>query len=84
MLTQTMSTDDVQPIRNVQISSATNYLQFVKLTEHALNPKRESAGSAWLTLRSPYHTTLPAGGKKLYRPTCKLNYRMGTTAESLR
>jgi len=84
MLKQTMSTADVQPIKNVQIESASNYLQFVKMTEQALTPTIESAGSAWLTLRSPYHTTLPAGGKKLYRPTCKLNYRMGTTAESLR
>ena len=63
MLLQTMSTDDVQPIKNVQIKSASNYLQFVKMTEHALTPTRESAGSARLTLHSPYHTTVLAGGK---------------------
>jgi len=84
MLTQTMSTDDLQPIKNVQIESASNYLQIVKMTEHALTPTRESAGSAGLTLHSPYHTTVPAEEKKFYRPTCKLNFRMGTTAESLR
>jgi len=84
MLTQTTSTDDEQPIKNVLIESASNYLQFVKMTEHAMTPTREWAGYAGITLRSPYHTTVPAGGKKLYRPTCKLNYRKGTTAESLR
>ena len=52
MLTQTMSTDDVQPIKNVQVESPSNYLQFVKMTEPALTPTRESAGSAGLTLRS--------------------------------
>jgi len=60
-----MSTDDVQPIKNVQIESASNYLQFVKLTEHALNPTRESAGSAGLSLHSPYHRTVSAGGKEV-------------------
>ena len=65
MLTQTMSTDDVQQIKNVQIESASNYLQFVKMTEHALTPTRESVGSGGLTLSSPYHTTVPAGGKEV-------------------
>jgi len=64
MLTQTMSTDDVQPIKNVQIESASNYLQFVKMAEHALTPGRKSAGSAGLTVHSPYHTTVTAGGKE--------------------
>ena len=65
MLTQAISTDDVQPIKNVQIESASNYHQFVKMTEHALTPTRESAGYAGLTLHSPYHTTVPAGGKEV-------------------
>jgi len=43
MLTQTMSTDDVQPIKNVQIKSASNYPDSVKMTEHALTPTRVSA-----------------------------------------
>ena len=68
MLTQTMSTDDVQPIKNLQIESASNYLQFVKMTEHALNPTSESAGSAGLTLHSPYHRTVSAGGKEVILP----------------
>jgi len=60
-----MSTDDVQQIKNVQIESASNYLQFVKMTEHALTPTRESAGSAGLTLHNPYHRTVSAGGKEV-------------------
>ena len=63
MLTQTMSTDDVPLTKNVQTESASNCLQFVKITEHALTPTRESAGSVGLTLRSPYHTTVPAERK---------------------
>jgi len=58
-----MSTDDVQPIKYVQIESASNYLQFVKMIEHALTPTRESAGYAGLTLHSPYHRTVSAEGK---------------------
>jgi len=58
-----MSTDAVQLIKNAQIESACNYLQFVKMSEHALTPTRESAEFAELTLRSPYHTTVPAEGK---------------------
>ena len=65
MLTQAMSTDDVQPIKNLQIESASNYLQFVKMTEHDLTPTRKSPGSAVLTLRGPYHGTLPAEGKEV-------------------
>jgi len=53
MVTQIMSTDDVQPIKNVQIEAVSNYLQFVKMTENVLTPTRESAGSAELTLRNP-------------------------------
>jgi len=60
-----MSTDDVQPIKNLQIESASNYFQFVKTTEHALTPTRESAGSARLTQRIPYYTTVPAEGKEV-------------------
>jgi len=33
------------------------------MTEHALTPTRESAGSAGRNLRSPYHTTVPAAGR---------------------
>jgi len=65
MLRQTTSPDDEQPIKNVQIESASNYLQFVKMAEQALTPTREWAGYAGLTLRSPYHTTVPTGGKKV-------------------
>jgi len=35
------------------------------MTEHALTPTSESVGSAGLTLHSPYHTTVPAGGKQV-------------------
>jgi len=38
MLTQTMSTDDVESIKNVQIESASNYLQFDKLRQPTLTP----------------------------------------------
>jgi len=84
MLTQIMLTDDVQLIENVQFESASNYLQFLIIKEHALTPTRESARSAGHNPRSPYHTRVPAEGEKLYRPTCKLNFRRGSTAESLR
>jgi len=60
-----MSNDDVQQFKNVQIESGSNYLQFVKMTEYALTPTRESAGSAGLTIRTPYHTTEPAEGKEV-------------------
>jgi len=53
-----MSTEDLQPhslkrIEKAHAESTGNYLQFVKLTEHALTPTRESPRSAGLTLRSP-------------------------------
>jgi len=67
-----MSTDDVHPIKNVHIKADSNYLQFVKMTEHALNPTRESAGSAGLTLRSPYLTTVPARGKEVIPTDLKI------------
>jgi len=35
------------------------------MTEHALTFTRESAGSAGLSLRSPYHTTVDAEGKEV-------------------
>ena len=35
------------------------------MTEHAMTPKRESAGYAGLTLHSPYYTTVPAGDKEV-------------------
>ena len=39
------------------------------MTKHALTATRESAGSAGLTLHSPYHTTVSAGEKKEVIPT---------------
>jgi len=35
------------------------------MSEHDLTPTRESAGSAGLTLHSPYHRTVSAGGKEV-------------------
>jgi len=35
------------------------------MTENALSPTRESARSAGLTLHSPYHRTVSAGGKEV-------------------
>jgi len=66
MLTQTMSTEDVQPIKNVQIESASIYLQFVKMSEHILTPTRESARSAGLTLRSHYQCNSTCRRKRSY------------------
>jgi len=77
MLTQTMSIDDVQPIKNVQIESASNYIQFVKMTEHALTPTRESAGSAVLTLHCPYHKIVSAGGKEVIPTDLQIKLRHG-------
>jgi len=68
--TQTMTTDRVQLhslrlIEKANAVSASNYLKFIKMTEHALNPTLESARSAGFTLRSPYDTTLPAERKEV-------------------
>jgi len=73
MLTQTMSTKDVQPIKIVQIDSASNYFQFVKMTEHAMTPTRESARSAGLIFHSPYHTTVSARGKEVIPTDLQIN-----------
>jgi len=67
-----MPTEDVQPhslkpIEMAHVESTSKYLQFVKLTEHALTPTRKSPRSAGFTLRSPYDTTVPARGKELIR-----------------
>ena len=35
------------------------------MTEHSLTSTRKSAGSAELTLHSPYHNSVPAGGKEV-------------------
>jgi len=84
MLTETMSTDVVQPIKYVHNESGSNYLQFGKMIEHALTPTRESADLQGSPFEAPFIQQFLPEEKKLYRPTCKLKYRMCTIAESLR
>jgi len=47
------------------------------MTEHDLTPTRESAGSAGLTLRSPYLTTLPAEGKEVIPTDLQIKFPDG-------
>jgi dUTPase len=63
--------------------SSNNCLQFVKMTEQALTPTRESPRSAGLTLRSPYNVTVPARGKEVIWADLKLNFQGSATTESL-
>jgi len=64
-------------MKNLQIELASNYLQFLKLTEHALTPTRETAGSAGLTLHSAYHRTVSAGGKEVILTDLQIKLRNG-------
>jgi len=87
LLTQTMSTDAVQLIKNVQIESVNIYRQFVKMTEHEnmLWPLQQNQRELQ---DSPHEAptiqkNLPKE-RQLSRPSCKLNFGRGTTAETLR
>jgi len=71
-LRETMSSRDVHlhSLKMVEkahaVSSESNvYIQFVKLTEHALTPTWESPRSAGFYLLNPYDTTVFAIGKEL-------------------
>jgi hypothetical protein len=61
-----MSSHDVNSLKMIEkalaISSENNnsYIEFVKLTEHALTPTRESPRSAGFDLQCPYYTTVLA------------------------
>jgi len=50
---------------------------FIKLTQHALTPTRESPNYAGFDLRSPYETTVPARGKELMKTDLKIKLPKG-------
>jgi dUTP pyrophosphatase len=77
-----MSSHDVSSLKMIEkalaISSENNaYIQFVKMTEHALTPTRESPRSAGFDLLSPYDTTVPAKGKELIRTDLQMKLPEG-------
>jgi len=46
---------------------ASGVLRYVKLTENALPPTRESSGTAGLDLRGAYDVSIPASGNGLIK-----------------
>ena len=46
---------------------ASGVLRYVKLTENALPPTRESSGAAGLDLKSAYDVLIPASGNELVK-----------------
>jgi len=54
-------------LSQIMASENTAVLQFVKLTENALPPTRESSRAAGFDLRSAYDVVIPASGNGLVK-----------------